>query len=328
MSRYERIVTHNDFDGVISAAIVSRALDIDSFFFTGPRAITESRFTITEYDVVCDLPYPVACCGLWFDHHEGSREDVRLRGMDPDAIPGSFAPADSCARVIYDYFSGKLELPDFFAATVAEADMLDGFNFSSTEDWRRETPGKIVDGAINGIEGSPRERDNFLRGLVRLVRELPLEEVGGRDNILAAYRRYQGLEDRMMQAIRKEARFLDEDPEEEIVVIDFTGYSRPPRILKKLAFLLFPEAKAVIEMKNAVYGGRKSTDLNVSMSLGICLTNVEHKKDVGEIMRELDIGDGHMGAGAGKINCGSKAEMLSAKGRLIEDILEMWKAQE
>jgi len=327
VSCYERIVTHNDFDGVISAAIVGRALEIDRFFFTGPRAITESRFTITERDVVCDLPYPAAHCGLWFDHHEGSREDVRLRGMDPEAIPGSFAPADSCARVVFDYFSDKVELPDFFASTVSEADMLDGFNFSSIEDWRRETPGKIVDGAINGIEGNPKERDNFLRGLVRLVRELPLDEVGKIDNILAAYRRYQGLEDRMMRDIKKEARFLDNDPEKEIIVIDFTGYSRPPRILKKLAFLLYPEVKAVIEMKNPVYGGRKSTDLNVSMSLGICLTSVEHKKDVGEIMRELDIGDGHMGAGAGKISCGSKAEMLSAKGSLIEDILGLWKAQ-
>ncbi|MFH1437431.1 MAG: hypothetical protein ABIJ56_17125 [Pseudomonadota bacterium] len=327
MTSYERIVTHNDFDGVISAAIVSRALGIDRFFFTGPRSITESRFTITERDVVCDLPYPAAHCGLWFDHHEGSREDVRMRGMDPDAIPGSFAPVDSCARVVFDYFSDKVELPGFFAATVSEADMLDGFNFSSIEDWRRETPGKIVDGAINGIEGRPQERDNFLRGLVRLVRELPLEEVGGRDNILAAYRRYQGLENRMMQDIKKEARFLDHDPGKEIILIDFTGYSRPPHILKKLTFLLFTEAKAVIEMKNPVYSGRKSTDLSVSMSLGICLTKLEHKKDVGEIMRELDIGDGHTGAGAGMIHCGSKAEMLSARDRLIEQIFELWKAQ-
>ncbi len=190
MSEYEKIVTHNDFDGVVSAAIVSKALGVDRFVFAGPRTIAESRITITKNDVVCDLPYPLEC-GLWFDHHEGNLEELKYRGIDPASVPGRFAPLDSCARVVYEYFEPQVDLPEFFAATVDEADVLDSFKFSSVEDWRRETPGKVVDGAIKGQEGKPRERDAFLRELVRLLRDYPLTEVAAREDIREAYERYR-----------------------------------------------------------------------------------------------------------------------------------------
>jgi hypothetical protein len=326
MSEYEQIIAHNDFDGVVSAAIISRALGVGRFLFTGPRQIMQSRLTISEKDIVCDLPYPLRC-GLWFDHHEGNIEEVRLRGIDPSTIPGRFEPRDSCARVVYDYFAGKAELPGFYAETVGEADVLDGFKFSSVEQWRRESPGKVIDGAIQGQEGPPRQRDDFLRRLVPMIRDCPLGEVAGREDIRRAYESYSRQEERILEAIRKDARFLEGDPAREVVVLDFTPHSRPPRMIKKLAFLIFPEAKAVLEIRNLMRGGVKTTDLSVSMSLGIVLSGAKHAKNVGEIMRELNIGDGHAGAGAGTVSCGSKAQMLGEKDRLVKEILRLWKLQ-
>jgi hypothetical protein len=326
MPEFDRIVTHNDFDGVVSAAIVSRAMGVDRFLFTGPRVIIDSKLPITARDIVCDLPCPLEC-GLWFDHHEGNLEDVRLRGIDPAGIPGRFEPRDSCARVVYEHFSPSGSLPAFYAATVDEADVLDGFHFSSMEDWRRETPGKVVDGAIQGQEGHPRERDGFMRGVVRLLRDFPIDEVARRDEIRQGYRRYVQQEERMLQTIGQQARFMADDPGSEVVVIDFTSFNKPPRMIKKLAFLLFPDAKAVVEVRNPMRGNVKSRDLSISMSLGICLSNQEHRRNVGEIMRELNIGDGHAGAGAGLVGCASKAEMLSEKERLLRDIMKIWKTQ-
>ena len=54
---YDTIVTHNDFDGIVSASLCSRVLKIQKVIFTGPMAIARSQITITEKDVVCDLPY-------------------------------------------------------------------------------------------------------------------------------------------------------------------------------------------------------------------------------------------------------------------------------
>lgn len=326
MQNFYKIIAHNDFDGVVSAAIISRAMGVDRFMFAGPRVITNSRITITKEDIVCDLPYPLEC-GLWFDHHEGNFEDVRLRGIDPSTIDGRFEKRDSCARVVYEFFSAKTKLPEFYADTVQEADVLDSFKFTSIEDWRRETPGKIVDGAINGLEGPPRQRDNFLRELVRLIRDHSLVEVAGQKDVVRLYGRYLQLEEKIMETIKKEARFLEKDPSKEVVVIDFTSYNRSPRVIKKLTFLLFPDAKAVIEVRNPMRGGVKTRDVSISMSLGICLSGVQHSKNVGEIMRELNIGDGHAGAGAGMVNCSSRAEMLSEKERLVEGVLKLWKSQ-
>ena len=83
---YEKIITHNDFDGIVSAALCAWALGVDRLVFAGPLTITKAQITITERDVVCDLPYPLQC-GLWFDHHEGNREELGYRGIDPHRFP-------------------------------------------------------------------------------------------------------------------------------------------------------------------------------------------------------------------------------------------------
>ena len=57
---YEKIITHNDFDGLISAVICSHALGVDFVQFAGPRTVSDARISITMNDVVCDLPYPLA----------------------------------------------------------------------------------------------------------------------------------------------------------------------------------------------------------------------------------------------------------------------------
>ena len=55
------------------------------------------------------------------------------------------------------------------------------------------------------------------------------------------------------------------------------------------------------------------------------MTGRDHGKDMGEIMRSLDIGDGHTGAAAGTIHCHSKDMMLREKKRALDEIWAMWK---
>ena len=83
---YEKIVTHDDFDGIVSAALCAWALGVDRFVFAGPLTITKAQITITERDVVCDLPYPLQC-GLWFDHHEGTGRSWNTGASTPTPSP-------------------------------------------------------------------------------------------------------------------------------------------------------------------------------------------------------------------------------------------------
>jgi hypothetical protein len=110
---YEKIVTHNDFDGIISASLCAWALKIERILFAGPLTINKSQITITERDVVCDLPFPLQC-GLWFDHHEGNLQELEYRRIDPKSIPGRFDLKPSCSRVVYEYFTEQIGLPSYF----------------------------------------------------------------------------------------------------------------------------------------------------------------------------------------------------------------------
>jgi hypothetical protein len=63
------------------------------------------------------------------------------------------------------------------------------------------------------------------------------------------------------------------------------------------------------------------------MSLSLNLNGVQENKDVGEIMRVLNIGDGHPGAGAGTVDCSSKDAMMKMKEETVKRIFQIWSNQ-
>jgi len=324
---YERIITHGDFDGVVSAAICSAVDGCDTFIFAGPNMITRAEISIGMRDVVCDLPYPLEC-GLWFDHHPGNREALALRGIDPAAIPGRLDETKpSCARVVFEYFSERGEArAASFADVVGEADVIDSFDYRTVEEWRRETPGKLVDMSLKAHFPTPRDHTKHLNLVVRLVRDHTLADVLKDPIVDSQLVRYREEEKRMLELLGKASSFLPEDGARELVILDFTSFSRPPRVLKNLAYLLHPESLAVLTIGTLFRGERKTNDLSLSMSISMNLIGKEHGKDIGEIMRTLNIGDGHVGAAAGTIHCETKDEMLRRKKKILSEIWRLWKA--
>jgi len=324
---YERIVTHNDMDGVVSAAICSYVFKIEDVQFAGPINIIKNEISITEKDIVCDLPFPLLC-GLWFDHHEGNLHDLTYRNIAVEEIAGRFALRDSCSRVVYEYFSENgISMPPHFKRTVEETDIIDSFDYQSIEDWRRETPGKLLDYSLKSSSTTLREQHRFMKGLVNWVRDLPIEEVVALPKVREQIKCYKGEEEKMLKLIQEDSSFLPYDHQKEIVIIDLTRHNRRPKVIKNLAYLLYPEALSVLEIHNLFDRGVKTTNMGFSMSLSITLKNQDHKKHLGEIMRELNIGDGHKGAAAGTVYTNSKAQMLEEKKGMLKKIYEQWVSQ-
>lgn len=323
---YEKIVTHNDFDGIVSASICAWALKVDRILFAGPLTITKSQITITEKDVVCDLPYPLQC-GLWFDHHEGNLQELEYRRIDPKSIPGRFDFKASCSRVVYEYFSEQMELPFYFLPTVEEADIIDGFSYSSIDDWRKETSGKVIDSTLKTRFPSAEEQSSYMRNLVQQLRDRPIEEVAHLSFVQKQLRQCQEEEGKMLRIIQDSSFFLEQDGIKEVIVIDLTQYRKRPHLIKNLAFLIYPEALAVLEVYNLIEQGVKSNHLGFSMSLSINGNRQNCTKNIGEIMRSLNIGDGHPGAAAGTVHCSSKQEMLRKKKEFLNQIFKLWSAQ-
>jgi len=325
---YDRIITHNDMDGVASAAICAWVYRIGNVRFVGPMAIVRRDVATTERDVVCDLPYP-SVCGLWFDHHQGNRDDLEYRDVNVDDIPGKFALRDSCSRVIYDYFHDiHVALPPYFADMVAETDVIDSFRYRDLADWRRETPGKLIDYSIKSRAPSARDKHHYMRQLTLWLRERPLAEVAGLPEVAEKVALYKQEEERMLSVIEKGSYFLPYAEREEILVIDVTGHARRPAINKNLGFLLHPDAMAVLEVYSMYDRGVKTTDFGVSMSLGLKAKEEGGDKDLGEIMRVLNLGDGHKGAAAGRVSADSKTEMMKKKEMILREIGRLWGTQE
>ncbi len=324
---YKRIITHADFDGVVSAALCSRALNISFLMFTQPRLVAEARISITKEDIVCDLPYPLEC-GLWFDHHDGNLEELLHRNILLKEIPGKFEIKESCARVVYDYFLEKnIHFPEFISETIAEADKIDSFNYSSIEEWRAETPGKIIDASIKVKEPSAERKWEHLRNLVRHLQDRPIAEVAKMASVRKRYRQYREEEERMIEQIREEIQFLPQDKNHHVILLDLTHHNRRPFLFKQLAYLVHPEAQAVLLVSNVFEDTTKTNDLTFSMSLSLNMNKIEHNKDIGDIMRSLNLGSGHAGAAAGVINCDSKEEMLKKKNQLLNEIWDRFTSQ-
>jgi oligoribonuclease NrnB/cAMP/cGMP phosphodiesterase (DHH superfamily) len=324
--KYEKIVTHNDFDGIVSAALCTWMLKVEKVTFTGPLTITKSQITITDKDIVCDLPYPLEC-GLWFDHHDGNRQELEYRGIDPKSIPGRFDLKPSCSRVVYEYFSERAKLPSYFLKAVEEADIIDSFSYSSIEDWRKETPGKVIDLTLKSRFSSAEDQTSFMKNLVQQLRDWPIEEVSNLPFVQKKLKQYGEEEGRMLRIIQDSSFFLEQDKQKEVIVIDLTQYRRRPNLTKNLAFLIYPDALGVLEVYNLMDHGVKSNHIGFSMSLSINGNREGQNKNIGEIMRALNIGDGHPGAASGTMRCRSKQEMLKKKRESLDQIFKLWSAQ-
>ncbi len=325
MSEFDSIVTHNDFDGVVSAALLSWAFDLDYVRFTGPISIAKAEIPISLRDIVSDLPYPLEC-GMWFDHHAGNLEELKLRGIDVNSIPGKFAVAPSCVRVVYDYLLQHFDdVPQDYLELADVSDVIDSFSYATLEDWRADTAENRIDRAIKASSASRREHEAFLRELVFLFRDLPLSEIAEEPEVARRAKAYEIEEAVMLENIRKYGKFLPEDSLHEIYFVDTTSFLQPARLDKKLIGLVEPDAKGYVELKPQFRSGKKSNDISVTLSLALNMQRDAHKKDMAEIVRVLNIGDGHAGAAAGVFPCANGHEFQKAREDLPRRILELWR---
>ncbi len=242
-------------------------------------------------------------------------------------FPAGSNSKPSCSRVVYDYFSERLAIPSYFLKAVEEADIIDSFSYASIEDWRKETPGKMMDMTLKAHFPSNEDHFAYMRNLVQQLRDRPIEEVSSLPFVQKRLKQYREEEGRMLKVIQDSSSFLEQDQRKEMIVIDLTSYQRSPHLIKNLAFLTYPESLAVLEIYSLLDQGVKSNHLGFSMSLSIKANRQDGSKNIGEIMRTLNMGDGHPGAAAGTIRCKSKQEMLRKKKEILSQIFSLWISQ-
>lgn len=324
-SAFESIVTHSDLDGVASAALCSWAFGVDRIVFTGPVEIQEAIITVTGRDIVCDLPLPLECA-MWFDHHACNFAELEYRPVDVSSLPGKFAEEKSCARVVLDYLKERYsDIPEHFHSMVDAVDVVDSFDYKTVDEWRSETTAHVISNSMKVPSWDYKARNKYFRSLVYSLRDQGLEETAELPGVRRRYAEYLRQEEKMIELLKREARTYD--AESGIVLVDLTHHKKKPFVWKNLAQVLFPDTKAVLAVESRFNHGKKTNDLSLSMSLTILQNRLGGAKDIGEIMRSLNIGDGHPGAAGGRVYCKTKDEMLKRKDEIIENIVSLWRSQ-
>jgi len=127
MEKKFRLVTRSDMDGLVCAVILKQLDLIDDIKFVHPKDMQDGKIDITSNDIITNLPYCKEAY-MVFDHHES--ETIRNEKADNHVI---LANAPSAARVVYDYYGGKLKLPNVSELMMNAVDKADAAQFSVDE---------------------------------------------------------------------------------------------------------------------------------------------------------------------------------------------------
>lgn len=123
-----RLVTRSDFDGLACSVLLKELGLIDDYLFAHPKDLQDGLITVTENDILANVPY-VPGCGMWFDHH--TSEMTRL-GKDI-VYKGASRPLKSCAHVIWDYFECEKKLPKHLLVLLEAVDKVDSATLTPQE---------------------------------------------------------------------------------------------------------------------------------------------------------------------------------------------------
>jgi len=123
-----RLVTRSDFDGLACSVLLKELGIIDDYLFAHPKDLQDGLITVTENDVLANVPF-VPGCGMWFDHHTSEQSRI---GKDV-VFKGATKPLKSCARVIWEYFDCETKLPKHLHAMLDAVDKVDSGNLTAQE---------------------------------------------------------------------------------------------------------------------------------------------------------------------------------------------------
>ena len=315
-----QIFTHTDFDGVVSAALASLGFSIDSFYFTSPNRIRANE--VGEADVVCDLPHPARRLRAWFDHHAQNIEQARQMGWSVG--DGAVREAPSAARVVFDHLKTRIHLPAFLADTVVAADRVDSMDYDSIEAWLAEDPENVINASIFLPGESLGRASRFLTDLVKKVRDYRLSEVAGDSEVLDRYRRTQELSARARETLERVGKTAAGG---EICILDFSEMKVAPGFSKNLAYVAFPDVRAVLSIFSVMHQQRKTNDLKLSLSINPFFNQDDRRHNCAQIFQEMELGGGHPDAAGATISAFSKSERQQVKKIAVDRIVALWSSQ-
>ena len=289
MSKKFRLVTRSDMDGLVCAVILKQLGLVDEIKFVHPKDMQDGAITITENDIITNLPY-VKIAHLVFDHHES--ESIRNGEADNYII---IPDAPSAARVVYDYYSKNNDLSSIREDMMIAVDKADAAQFSK-EDILNPQGWELLSFLMDSRTGLGRFREFRISNY-----ELMMD--------LIDYCHYHGINDIMKLPDVKERVDLFNKYSQEfkdqlkrcstihnnLIVLDLRNEEIIYPGNRFMIYAMYPETNISIHV---LWGFKKQ---NTVFATGKSIINRSSKTNVGELMLKYN-GGGHNAAGTCQID--------------------------
>ena len=288
-----RVVTRPDFDGVVCAALLMDALQIDaSILWVQPSDMQHRRVEIQEGDVIANLPYHENC-SLWFDHHYSNQPE--------GPVNGAFEIAPSAAGVVYAYYRDRLTRD--YAELIRQTDRIDSADLTVDEILRPEKlPYVLLPMTISNRDPS---EAMYWDHLVALLRTRSLDRIMEDEMVKSRCR--QVVAD---NAAYKKALMAYTKMVEHVSITDFRDLDPAPNGNRFLVYSLFPDCTVNVKI---LYDKNRLATIKVGHSI----LNRGCQVNVGKMLSAFE-GGGHPGAGACRFSEEKASDYLA---RILEILL-------
>ena len=300
-----RLITRDDFDGIVSGVLFNELEMIDDILFVHPKDMQDGVIDVSANDITSNLPY-VEGVHLCFDHHHS--ETLRVGNRDNLVIDPK---APSAAHVIYDHYGGDERFPDIPEGLLDAVDQADAAQYSEA-DVLAPSGWSLLNFIIDprtGLEHFSQfaiSHNQLMHDLVIYCRRHPIDEIllipDVEERVLLYHENDEFAEFQLKRCTGVHAN---------LAVVDLLKEDVIHPINRFMIYALYPEIN--ISMHVMWRPERERTIFAVGKSI----LNRTSKTDVGALMLEYG-GGGHETAGTCQID-NDKAEQVKAE--LIERIV-------
>ena len=283
-----RVTTRPDFDGLVSAALLSELEDVDRYQFTEPGRFQSGEGEVIPDDIITNLPYRHGCA-LWFDHHFSSKID------DVDFC-GSWWIAPSAARVIYEYYGRLAEFDELINIT----DRIDSAQLSRDEILE---PSDYFLVSLT-IDGKHQQDESYWLHLINLLRQNDLKLLISDKDVQQQCQKFHTINDEFILSLKRHSEIR-----ENILLTDLRGIRQRESGNRFIPYVLYPDVDIWIKVID-----HQSDPDKTRISVGHSIFKRTSPINVGQLLTGYG-GGGHRGAG-------SCRPLKSETDRVLNEIVE------
>ncbi len=298
-----RIVTRNDLDGLICAALLIKVEMANSIEFAHPRDIESGKFKVDKSDILVSLPY-VEGVQFVFDHIDNSLAQSLANYI-------TTVKAKSTSRLIYDYLGGKAKFPDIQEEILIATEKSISANYTIEEilhptDWN--LLGFIMDHrtGLERFKNFKNTTENLIRKLATSVLSLNIKEIMQLPDLKERVDVYFEQEKMFDEQIKRCSSIY-----KKLLVVDMRDESTVYAGNRFRMYALYPDTNISMQVS------RGNDAITLGISVGKSVFDRSSKVDVGSIMRKYG-GGGHTNAGSCQIET---SNYESIKSDIVESLV-------